>query len=253
MGIWGRAKKTPNERLLESAEGGDRDGVVLALSDGADPRVVEEGGTGWGALHFAVAAGEPEICCLLIGAGADIGAGRVHPGSGVKYTALLLSCDMGRSSCMRLLLQAGAIPEPFYLLQGVGVGGIRGGADVDLLASAGADPFHEWEDGFTLMHAAAANGAAEVVETLGLLGVGADPRTGAGDSPMHLAAADGYREAVEALIRLGADTGALNAAGETPLSVASGAAREILEALREADELSREVPEGARARAPGRI
>ena len=85
-------------------------------------------------------------------------------------------------------------------------------------------------EGFTPLHAAAAQGQADAAAWLLARGaaVSAVREDGWRDTPLHYAAASGCRDTCDVLLAYGADPGAANFAGITPASVAATAGHHVL-------------------------
>ena len=161
------APASAQEGLLDAARRGDADAARALLEGGADPNAAR--GDGLTALHVAAREGEDEIVDLLIGAGAETGAGtRIG-----AHTPLHLAAGAGHAGVVRALLGAGADPGAATTTSGVtplhlAAEARDGEAVVRLLLEHGAPVnAREKSAGQTpLMFAAAAGRAAALAELL---------------------------------------------------------------------------------------
>lgn len=120
--------------LFGAAWNGDARAVEACLSAGADPRAQRDALT---ALHLAAAAGRADVVVRLLDAGADADAdawdraaeeeplwamigrrARQKFSRSLGCTPLHLACDGGHADIVRLLLQRGADPRLFVVLDG---------------------------------------------------------------------------------------------------------------------------------------
>ena len=86
---------------------------------------------------------------------------------------------------------------------------------VTALLALGAHVKMRDAEGWTVLHAAAQNGHAEMLKALAALGADKEARDAVGGRPLHAAAFYGHVEAVRALLQLGADLDAKTASGHT--------------------------------------
>jgi ankyrin repeat protein len=207
-----------NMTLLTAASSGSVDDIRIAISAGADLRMV-----GSDALRRAAAAQSAAKVTTLLGAGAklqEIG----RDGTPLLFGALA----RGKAQEVKLLLVAGASPnpkvEPFK--NGIGsrntllAAAIEEGQDeiVEELIGGGADVNmptwdHEYPLTLAIMH-------WESATSRKLLLAGADPNvTAHGQSPLHLAASHGDLEMVRALLSAGAKPELTDGRGQRPLDV----------------------------------
>ena len=101
--------------LLQSAKRGDVTRVNVALQNGADPEVIDNGlNFGMTPLMHACQRGDDAIVAALISAGADVQRSeQEHVFVGQEYTALHYAAESGRTRCVQQLLEAGAETEVF--------------------------------------------------------------------------------------------------------------------------------------------
>src|SRR3954471_1320485 len=105
---------------------------------------------------------------------------RAHDG----FTALHLACFFGGAPAVRVLLQAGADPNPppdnpMKVAPPHSAAAARDREAVSLLLAAGAEPNARQNGGYTALHAAAQHGDEEMADDL--LAHGADPAARADD------------------------------------------------------------------------
>ena len=173
-------------------------------------------------LHQAAAEGNIEHVKLLISEGADLNA-RDQQG----WTPALAALLNGELAVLDLLLTMGADTGAPHLVAYTGdLRGIKShvekNAPVDRL------------EGFTLLHAAAAGGHADVIEFLIAKGFEVTATTeDDGTTPLHLAALSGHKEVAELLIANGADVNSRERYyGRTPAEFAmNGNHNEVAELL----------------------
>lgn len=139
-------------------------------------------------------------------------------------SALYLACLNGNAALVRLLLEAGALPN-LKLSSGwtpLGAAATVGTCEVcDALLGAGAIVNHATEAGWTPLAAAAENGYVEVVDRLLSAGADVNHLSNTGASPLFLAALNGHDGAVDRLLGAGAQPDGRDNDGLTPLAAAS--------------------------------
>lgn len=96
--------------LHVAAAGGDVLTVCTLLDEGIDVNAMDDHGLT--ALHRAVWVGHQGMVRVLIESGADINAKRVVGEVGNAWAPLHLAAVNDRVECARLLLEAGADPDP---------------------------------------------------------------------------------------------------------------------------------------------
>jgi ankyrin repeat protein len=146
---------------------GDADGLRSKLAKG-DPNATDSG-SGWSLLVLAALLGRTECVRVLLDAGANA---RSEAGKFPPKTALLAAALRDRSELIPLLLERDAIDA---------------------------------ETGAAALGAAAAAGHAATIRALVSAGVAVDGTSGHGATPLMQAAEAGHLEAVRALLSLGAD------------------------------------------------
>jgi uncharacterized protein len=157
--------------VVDSAQAGDEKALRKLLREGGD--VDEALADGRTALHFAAADGDLELVSLLIGAGANVGAG-TRIGS---YTPLHMASRRGHAEVVRALLKAGADPQA-------------------ATSNSGVLP----------LHLAAASDEPEAVRILIAAGADVNAREGAWQqTPLVFAAAGNRVENIRILLAAGAD------------------------------------------------
>ncbi len=172
-------------------------------------------------LHHAAAEGNIEHVKLLISEGADLNA-RDQQGRTPALAALL----NGQLAVVDLLLEMGADTGAPHLV--AYTGDLRG-IKSHLEKNAPVDRL----EGFTLLHAAAAGGHADVIEFLIAKGANVNAKDNWDWTPLHGAARKGHRGIVELLIGKGADVSARDGAGRIALRYAEKEGyTEIVELLR---------------------
>jgi ankyrin repeat protein len=195
-------------RLARLVATGDSAGVreaVAARPELLSATVERDGRTGWTPLHLAAAAGHAPVVEVLAAAGADLDA-RAEDGRSPLHLALELSPDL-----VPVLRRLGAV---------VDAASAAFLGDTEQLTSAlDADPGHpSTARGVDLLSCAAAGGSVATVAAL--LDRGAAPDRGA----LHAAAAAGAAPVVELLLAAGADVdGRDRDTGRTPLHTAVAA------------------------------
>lgn len=202
-----------SSRVLYAAVASDTPAVLeLLLRHGAEVNSADEGKAP--ALLVAAAEGKPEMCRLLLAAGAD-------PNKGSNdLSPLLLAAARNYPEICELLLEAGAdvnigTPKRGYALDWAVLFGRR--ELVSKLISAGART-ETWPP----LHLAAALGRADEVKRLVQAGADLAERSQRGKcTPLHMAVFSGDMETLRCLIDAGADVNAVQETGYTPLHCAA--------------------------------
>lgn len=154
---------------------------------------------------------------MLLREGADLRA-RARNGA----TALSAAAAQGHTSCVRLLLEAGAATPPSDLDRPLHDASRDGHVDcVDLLLRAGASPHAQDKERRTPLFKAAAQGHLRVVALLLAAGAACNTLDAEDCTPLHVAAMGGAEECVAALLRAGADCEVGAAVQATPLRYAA--------------------------------
>lgn len=164
-------------------------------------------------LHWAIAAGRPEIAKLLL----ELGSRPDLADHGGR-TPLYRAAEAGQTEVAAMLLERGARPE---------------GADlrvaclynrpqvVDLLLKSGADAdAAEESTGLRPMHEACIFGSIQCLELLMKAGARVDVLDARRNLPLHQAALAGGQMCVETLLQAGLDPDSVNDSQETPLMLA---------------------------------
>ncbi len=185
-------------------------------------------------LHLAVKEGFPEVCKILKGSGANLGAkdkrgytpislanSLYHAsldaeryGSGYRYAApsnkykeILAILNTNSNESNELLEEVGKREPDIKQVLGL----IEQGVDVNARNARGSTCLHV---------AAGANKTPEMVENLVGLGAEVDARDERGFTPLHKAASSGREETCKVLIGCGAEVNAKNNSGFTPFFLA---------------------------------
>lgn len=192
--------------------------VDALLAAGADPGATNLAGEG--VLHRA-ARGAPRVVRRLLRAGAD-----VHALDRARRTPL--SHAARSAPCARLLLAAGAAPDP---VDGFGQRPLHAAAAagdlavVRLLLRAGADPDREDQDGETPLSVARDDATRAALRKAGAAACPPPSPPAPEPWPLHAAAGRGDDRAVRARLEAGAEVDARDDEGRTPLHHACEAGR----------------------------
>ena len=201
-GLAPSTRSGPDASLADAAERMDRSKVRALLKERVDvdkPQV-----DGMTALHWATRHDDREIVELLVGAGAN-------PNAANRYgvTPLSLACTNGNGALVERLLQAGADPNTALpggetpLMTAARSGTLR---SVKALLSRGASvDGKDDRRGQTALMWAAAEGYADVTQTLVDAGADVRARLPSGLTPLLLAVREGRLAAVRVLLTAGAD------------------------------------------------
>jgi ankyrin repeat protein len=236
------------QRLARLIEAGEAEAVRDAVA--TQPRLLatsieRDGQSGWAPLHLAVASGQRAVVEQLAAAGADLTA-RTEAGRSPLHVALERSPDLV-AVLRRLGAPVDAASAAFLGEEGQLAGALDAGTPltdpatgVDLLswAAAGDSPATAQllvdrgaDANGGALHAAAAAGAAQVVELLLRAGADADGRDpDTGRTPLHTAVAalasgagsgiaDGGTAVVALLLAAGADVNATTYDGASALDI----------------------------------
>jgi ankyrin repeat protein len=211
-------RSDPGARLRRAAYSGKIEKAAALLKAGADPNSFDSESY-LTPLHFAAGGGHPDICRLLVEAGAIIDASDNNGSTPLVWGASDQGLGRGGMGVAR------KTPEP------------GAHAACTVLLEAGANPSKANGWGLTPLHGAAIAGYPSIIELL--LGWGADH--GAQDlikrAPLHYAAlclVDKSGECCALLLEAGADVTAKNDDGRTALHQAAGQAgalRAVMELL----------------------
>jgi ankyrin repeat protein len=216
--------------VADAAEKMDRAAVRTLLRQRADVNAPQV--DGMTALHWATYQDDLETSALLLRA-------RANANAATRYgvTPLSLACANGNPALVDLLLKAGADPNAALpggetpLMTAARVGSV---ASVKaLLARGGTVDAKDDRRGQTALMWAAAEGHADVVQTLIELGADVRLRLSSGFTPLLFAVREGRSGVVRVLLKAGADVnetvpmdrkrgygGRLPAAGASPLLLA---------------------------------
>ena len=139
------------------------------------------------------------------------------------FTLLHLAADLGATTPVKLLLEAGMSPhvtnrwEETPLYNAVRIDFLE---NVELLLEAGCKLDHRNHNGLTPLHAAARAGSDDVVHLLVERGADINARDDDGWTPLHSAAWLGYDMTVQTLLNDGADRTILTNRGQTAEDIA---------------------------------
>lgn len=184
----------------------------LLLDRGADVNAKSK--LGLTPLHEAARRNRKEVVALLLGRGADIDAADKS-----RSTPLNLAAERGFAEIVDLLLAEGARLDIFSAAALGRLDDVERAlkADPVLLKSTDA------RNGQTLLHWAAMQGRAALVQRLLNLGADARAKDRSGSESIHLAARNSQKETVELLLQAGADVNSHNGTGSTCLHLAAEA------------------------------
>jgi len=216
--------------VADAAEKMDRAAIRTLLRQHANVNAPQA--DGMTALHWATYQDDLETADLLIRAGANAKAANRY-----GVTPLSLACTNGNGALVELLLKAGADANGALpggetpLMTAARVGSL--GAVKSLLARGAAVDARDQRRGQTALMWAAAEGHADVVQTLIELGADARLRLSSGFTPLLFAIREGRSSVVRVLLKAGADVnepvpmdrkrgfgGRLPPAGASPLLLA---------------------------------
>lgn len=128
--------------LLESSESGDVTGVEKALTQGADPNVVD--GRGMQPIHWAALRGHKEIVSILLDKGANVNSTNT-----ADWTPIMHASMEGHLDIVMLLIQKGANVNAKTFVSGTALMFASGKGHqkiVQILLDSSADPTIEIED-----------------------------------------------------------------------------------------------------------
>jgi uncharacterized protein len=188
--------------VADAAEKMDRAAIRALLRQHANVNAPQV--DGMTALHWATYQDDLETADLLIRAGANVKAANRY-----GVTALSLACTTGNGPLVELLLKAGADANAALpggetpLMTAARVGSLA--AVKSLLARGAAVDARDERRGQTALMWAAAEGHADVVQTLIELGADARLRLTSGFTPLLFAVREGRSSVVRALLKAGAD------------------------------------------------
>jgi hypothetical protein len=182
------------QSLWMSAKTGDVNGIVQAVSKGADVNHKYVGEGMASAIQCAALNGNTEAVAKLVSLGAN-----VNQQDGFKWTALHDAALNGHTDTVMKLVSLGANVN----------------AQTDLEDDAPGAGLR------TPLSNAAMNGHTETVRKLASLGANVDTRLKDGWSPLHFAAKNGWDQTVAALVELGVSPNVKNDVDMTPLHYAA--------------------------------
>ena len=188
--------------LADAAEKMDRAAIRALLRQRANVNAPQV--DGMTALHWATHQDDLETADLLIRAGANVKATNRY---GVM--PLSIACTNGNGALVELLLKAGADPNTALpggetpLMTAARVGSLA--AVKSLLARGATVDARDARRGQTALMWAAAEGHADVVQTLIELGADARLRLSSGFTPLLFAVREGRSSVVRVLLKAGAD------------------------------------------------
>ena len=216
--------------VADAAEKMDRAAIRTLLRQHANVNAPQV--DGMTALHWATYQDDVDTAELLIRAGANARAANRY-----GVTPLSLACTNGNGDLVELLLKAGAYPNAALpggetpLMTAARVGSLA--AVKSLLARGATVDARDERRGQTALMWAAAEGHADVVQTLIELGADARLRLSSGFTPLLFAVREGHSSVVRVLLKAGADVnepvpmdrkrgygGRLPPAGASPLLLA---------------------------------
>ncbi|MFW9850254.1 MAG: ankyrin repeat domain-containing protein [Candidatus Thorarchaeota archaeon] len=159
--------ESANVQLLEASESGNLDAVKNALSEGADPDVVDD--RGMRPLIWAALRGHLDIVKVLIEKGADIDGTNT-----AEWTALMEAAMEGHLDVVKYLVDNGADVNARTFVSGTALMFSSGNGHIDVvkfLLASGADTTIEIEgtdgdDGMTALDYARKYGRWDIAELL---------------------------------------------------------------------------------------
>ena len=175
-----------------------------------EPRLIRSADAlGWTFLHYAVFSKSPNslvMCKLLVGAGAEINASGNQGNTPLHFAAYRvgreeLSAEV-YNGIIALLLDNGASVESENMIAATPLhSAVNRGADpsaVEMLLTSGANVNAKTVGGgaYAPLHAAAANGRADLVEILLNHGANRDLKDGRGKTPLEMAVEQGHLDVV---------------------------------------------------------
>lgn len=188
--------------VADAAEKMDRAAIRTLLRQHANVNAPQV--DGMTALHWATYQDDVETADLLIRAGANAKAANRY-----GVTPLSLACTNGNGALVELLLKSGADPNAALpggetpLMTAARVGSLA--AVKSLLARGATVDATDARRGQTALMWAAAEGHADVVQTLIELGADARLRLSSGFTPLLFAVREGRSAVVRVLLKAGAD------------------------------------------------
>jgi ankyrin repeat protein len=226
---------TPDASILNSAAGaGIQETVSTLLERGLDPNAQDEQGRT--ALHAAASAGNTQIVEQLLESGASLCVSDEQ-----DKTPLFFAVGSGDENMVRRLVDEGADIDArtttgetalFHAAATGQIGIVKlllsFGAAVNTIQKPISDQVHTGLDSpcgqyYTPLHAAAAEGHRQIVESLISCGAEIELEDARGLRPIHLAAENGCTEVLEFLISCCCALSPKDAEGRTPLHLAARA------------------------------
>ena len=209
-------KKSPNQRLVDGAWGGNLTAVKQALADGAtlDVEIGNGDYKGLTALQMALISKKFDVADFLIDQGADVNHKRPAQHTTdrtVGQTPLWWAANHDHMELAQKLIQKGAIVNtPDHhgstpLVQAASSGHLE---MTQFLVSQGADVHAKIYDGRKGFNLAITHGHKRVAEYLLTLGNNPNEAGDSGYSPLMIAAENGFLDLAKILVRQGADVNA---------------------------------------------
>jgi len=214
--------------IAAGVPGENADLIRLLLETGANPDT--RGPRGEIPLHAAARSWHISVVELLVSAGSDVNAtdkeGRTPAmvafelghydmfdlmvGRGATVSTGLMSAYKGNLSRVRTLIENGKAQGRFEqgltLLHAAAAGGQA--AIVDLLLTNGLDVRSKTQEGYTALHYAAAGNHREVAELLLVKGADVNTEPGEVDTPLHWAIRGQHKDMIDWLLARGANPNA---------------------------------------------
>ncbi|MEJ1249636.1 ankyrin repeat domain-containing protein [Denitratimonas tolerans] len=207
---------TPLMAAVRDSYHGRPDAVQMLLTNGADPRPIDD--TGQTALHAAARAADPAIAALLLDAGAPLDVLDAQGASPLGVAAALGNLDVAR-----YLIERRAAVEPRGGDPAVVLAATREDDDpamLQLLLRHRAQVDARDRLGRTALHAACLRNNHRIAAALLAAGAHADIADGQGVTPLLEAARSGSLACVECLADHGVDPGACDHSGRNALAIA---------------------------------
>ncbi len=178
--------------------------IGLLLEAGANPNT--RGPDGQIPLHTAARCWRISVVELLVSAGSDVNAADKE-----GRTPAMIAFELGQADTFDLMIGSGAaVPSEFIAAYKGNLSRVQ-----SLIENGKAQ--ERFEQGLTLLHAAAAGGNAAIVELLLTNDLDVHSETQAGYTALHYAAAGSHREVAELLLAKGANVNTEPGKVDTPL------------------------------------